>query len=200
MNASAGAGGAFPPRPRSAPPGQRDCATGQQMGPGALLDRVLEALARTEGGAGRRPDPDLGARARVPPGPSLALTGFERAEPRDLDLVASLERVRDDAVARVEEGVDRALGISLREVRLVRQALDQFGLVHGVAPRWGKVGPRSRPPQQGRNSAAASETASGRGAESRTCAAPALVANLLWRDPPSVCARRRTRKASHTLE
>src|SRR5690606_30300034 len=109
----------------------------------------------------------------------LALAGLDGAEAGLLDLVALLQRRSEDAVARVEQGVDRALRVRLRQLRLARQVLDQLGLVHGLTPLDMKLVTRCAdpPPRGTANCGPAGPVPSGPEPGARTCAAPPTTAN-----------------------
>src|SRR5690606_1028243 len=168
-----------------------------------LLDGVLQALPGTERRAGRGANADLLPRARIAPRAGLALAGLEGAEAGDLDLVALLQRRSNDAVARVEQGVDRALRVRLRQLRLARQVLDQLGLVHGLTPLDMKLVTRCAdpPPRGTANCGPAGPVPSGPEPGARTCAAPPTTANLSRNGAASIRSiGSDARKVSGTVE
>src|SRR5439155_5470049 len=94
------------------------------------VQRVLERLAGLELRRLRCGDLDRLAGLGIASGARLPCGNGERAEARDVDLVAVTKR-GDDVV---EDGVDRPLGLPLRQIQLAGHRLDQVGLGHAPSP------------------------------------------------------------------
>src|SRR5690606_31620721 len=119
----------------SAAPARRpDPATVAGPGSPGLLDGVLEALPSAETGGLRGRDLDRLTGAGIPSGARLPLLGLERPEARNLDARAILQRLRDDAAVRREEGVDRPGSVGLGHAGAAGKLVHEFGLVHLAAP------------------------------------------------------------------
>src|ERR687890_2075706 len=97
-----------------------------------LLDRLLEGVARAEGGNLLGCDLHLLARLRVPALPGLALLDGELPEARDLDLLASLERFGHYLL----EGLEVLLSLALGHPSFLCDPLDEFLLLHGRSFLW----------------------------------------------------------------
>src|SRR5512132_232260 len=88
---------------------------------------MLECFARLElglagGGNGHRL-----ARPRIAGLPCRAASDRERTEPRQPDVITSLQRIGD----RREQAVDRLLGIAFAESSIANDGGDQLASVHG---------------------------------------------------------------------
>src|SRR5918993_136980 len=97
-----------------------------------LLDRLLEGVARAEGGNLRSRDLHLLAGLGVCALPGLALLNGELPEARDLDLLASLERLGHHLL----EGLEVLLCLALGHLGLLGDPLDEFLLLHGYSLLW----------------------------------------------------------------
>src|SRR5215207_3674414 len=100
--------------------------------PRKSLDRLLEGVARAEGGNLLGRDlhllPGLGVSAL----PGLALLDGELTEARDLDLLAGLKRLGHHLL----EGLEVLLGLALGHVGLLCDPLDELLLLHGYSFLW----------------------------------------------------------------
>src|SRR5262249_54818679 len=90
------------------------------------LDCLLELASRRELGDAGRGDLDALAGARIHTLTRGTIGRGELAETREVDLAAALERVGD----RVEEGVDRLLGVPVRQATPLRHRGDELLLGH----------------------------------------------------------------------
>src|SRR5215203_3372346 len=97
-----------------------------------LLDCLLEGVARAEGRNLLRRNLHLLAGLGVSPLPGLALPDGELPEARDLDLLATLERLGHDLL----EGREVLLGIALGHPSLLCDPLDKLLLLHGCSLLW----------------------------------------------------------------
>src|ERR687889_2535336 len=91
-----------------------------------LLDRLLEGVARAEGGNLLGGDLHLLTSLRIPALPGLTLPHGELPEACDLDLLASLERFGHYLL----EGLEVLLGLALGRTGLLGDPLDEL-LLHG---------------------------------------------------------------------
>src|SRR5919112_4261621 len=97
-----------------------------------VLDRLLEGIARAEGGNLLGRDLHLLASLRVPSLPSLTLPHGELPEACDLDLLASLERFGHYLL----EGLEVLLSLALGHPSFLCDPLDEFLLLHGRSFLW----------------------------------------------------------------
>src|ERR671921_1558949 len=97
-----------------------------------LLDRLLEGVARAEGGNLLGGDLHLLTSLRVPALPGLTLPHGELPEACDLDLLPSLERFGHNLL----EGLEVLLGLALGRTGLLGDPLDEFLLLHGYSLLW----------------------------------------------------------------
>src|ERR687890_915037 len=97
-----------------------------------LLDRLLEGVACAEGGNPRSRDLHLLTSLRVPALPGLTLPNRELPEARDLDLLASLERLGHNLL----EGLEVLLCLALGHPSFLGDPLDEFLLFHGCSFLW----------------------------------------------------------------
>src|SRR5262245_28968419 len=93
----------------------------------AIVDEVLQFLARLEVRHFLRRHVHLLARLRIAPLARLAPPQPETAKAAQLDLLAAMQRIDDG----LEHGIDDDLGMLLGEVRYATDFLDQFGFSHG---------------------------------------------------------------------
>src|SRR5947209_17455181 len=93
-------------------------------------DGLLERRAGAEARRLRRLDLDRLARLRIARGARGPLADAELAEPGQRDVVALLERLRDVLGDRVERGP----GLGLAEAGVLRDRLDELGLVQSQLP------------------------------------------------------------------
>src|SRR5918997_1903891 len=91
-----------------------------------LLDRLLEGVARAEGGNLLGGDLHLLTSLRIPALPGLTLPHGELPEARDLDLLASLERFGHYLL----EGLEVLLCLALGHPSFLCDPLDEFLLLH----------------------------------------------------------------------
>ncbi len=87
---------------------------------------VRQVLARLEAGGTGRGDDDLFARPRVATDALLALLHLEHAEAAQFDALAARQRLPH----RLQNLLDRALGLHLRDAGLVGYLIDDIGLDH----------------------------------------------------------------------
>ena len=97
---------------------------------GLLVDGVLEGLADLHLRHGGRGDLDLRTRGRVATRTSGTLGPLEAQEARHLHLVATGDSGGDHLFERREHGAHCCSGLS----RLLRDSVDEFGLVHRGPP------------------------------------------------------------------
>src|SRR5215207_2951477 len=102
-----------------------------------LLDRLLEGVARAEGGYLLGRDLHLLAGLGVSALPGLALLDGELAEACDLDLLASLERFGH----YLFEGLEVLLCLALGHPSFLCDPLDEFHLFHGHSFLWSSSAP-----------------------------------------------------------
>ena len=98
-----------------------------------FVQNVFEHLARLEGWDLGRLDLDRSTRPRIASGPRGTIAHLERSKPGDLHAIAAAQLSGDDAVP-IEQRVDRAAGVGLREVGTTRERFDQFDFIHPVPP------------------------------------------------------------------
>src|ERR687889_1477050 len=97
-----------------------------------LLDRLLEGVARAEGGNLLGGDLHLLTSLRVPTLPGLTLLDGELPEACDLDLLAGLERFGHYLL----EGLEVLLDLALGHPSFLGDPLDEFLLLHGCSFLW----------------------------------------------------------------
>src|SRR5215217_3527670 len=97
-----------------------------------LLDRLLEGVARAEGGNLLGGDLHLLTGLGVPSFPGLTLLNGELPEACDLDLLASLERFGYYLL----EGLEVLLCLALGHASFLGDPLDEFLLLHGHSFLW----------------------------------------------------------------
>src|SRR5829696_1767032 len=102
-----------------------------------LLDRLLEGVARAEGGDLLGRDLHLLAGLGVSALPGLALLDGELPEARYLDLLASLERFGHHYL----EGLKVLLCLALGHPSFLCDPLDEFLLLHGRSFLWSHSAP-----------------------------------------------------------
>src|SRR5918994_592756 len=102
-----------------------------------LLDRLLEGVARAEGGNLPGRDPHLLAGLGVPALPGLALLDGELSEACDLDLLATLKRLGHHLL----EGFEVLLCLALWHPSFLCDSLDEFLLLHGRSFLWSSSAP-----------------------------------------------------------
>src|SRR5918997_2718973 len=97
-----------------------------------LLDRLLEGVARAEGGNLLGGDLHLLTSLRIPALPGLTLPHGELPEACDLDLLARHERLGHYLL----EGLEVLLGLALGHPSFLGDPLDEFLLLHGYSFLW----------------------------------------------------------------
>src|SRR5918994_7818004 len=102
-----------------------------------LLDRLLEGVARAEGGNLLGGDLHLLTSLRVPALPGLTLLDGEFPEACDLDLLAGLERFGHYLL----EGLEVLLDLALGHPSFLGDPLDEFLLFHGRSFLWSSSAP-----------------------------------------------------------
>src|SRR5215217_1524366 len=102
------------------------------------LDRLLEGVARAEGGNLLGRDLHLLAGLGIPTLPGLALLDGELPEARDLDLLAGLERLSHYLL----EGLEVLLSLALGHPGLLCDPLDELLLLHCCSSLWSSWAPR----------------------------------------------------------